>query len=75
MLFRSAAGLVDALAAYPAPRLAVYSKRPDTLAARLAARGVVANNYSLQDALRHGQAERYTKARQARLRKKASKRS
>ena len=47
------------LAAWPqlsgAARLAVYSLRPDTLADKLAARGVEANCYSLIDALLGGQ--------------------
>jgi adenine-specific DNA-methyltransferase len=47
------------LAAWPqqtgAARLAVYSRRPDTLREQLAARGVEANCYSLMDALLGGQ--------------------
>ena len=47
--------VVDRLAVWPARRLAVYSSRPETLARRLAARGVEVNSYALLDALQRGQ--------------------
>ena len=53
------AATVRQLAAWPghsgAARLAIYTSRPDTLAEKLAARGVQANCYSLIDALLAGQ--------------------
>ena len=47
--------LAGCLAQSGARRLAVWSPRPDTLAAALAARGVAANCYGLLDALTRGQ--------------------
>ena len=53
------AATLNELAAWPeqsgAARLAVYTLRPQTLAEKLAARGVEANCYSLMDAARGGQ--------------------
>ena len=48
--------VIETLANWPSPRLAVYSTRPDTLAELLTARGVNVNSYSLHDALMRGQA-------------------
>ena len=47
---------IETLAAWPSPRLAVYSTRPDTVAELLGARGINVNSYSLHDALMRGQA-------------------
>ncbi|WP_258041306.1 site-specific DNA-methyltransferase [Pseudomonas syringae] len=46
---------IDALAQWPAERLAVYSPRPDTLRDQLELRGIQVNSYSIQDALMRGQ--------------------
>ena len=48
--------VIETLAAWPSPRLAVYSARPDTVAELLGARGINVNSYSLHDALMRGQA-------------------
>jgi adenine-specific DNA-methyltransferase len=46
---------IDALAKWPAERLAVYSSRPDTLRDQLELLGKQVNSYSIQDALMRGQ--------------------
>ena len=48
--------VIETLANWPSPRLAVYSTRPDTVAELLGARGINVNSYSLHDALMRGQA-------------------
>jgi adenine-specific DNA-methyltransferase len=45
------------LVSWPAPRIAVYSRRPASMARLLEAKGVQANCYGLNEALRFGQSK------------------
>jgi len=56
---------IDLLEAWPSPRLAVYSPRPETVAELLNAKGRAVNSYGLDEALLRGQTRSRRAASQA----------